>query len=198
MIWKNIPQYYIPDYKITNFDDITEDILNSLKNNGVDTIMLDIDGTITTHHGTELHKDADDFFTKAKDMNFNLCLITNCSSKRYHEVSELFGPHVNYNIFWPNGKMQNRKPFSSAFTEPAKELGTDLKKCLYIGDQYSTDIWGPKNAGVLYTIKIDTKSSDEEPGIKKIQRQAENQLYSIIKKQTKKDSSDIRKLLMDQ
>ncbi len=184
---KTFADYYIPDYEIKSFYDITDAFLDRLKDDGIEAIFLDVDGTITTHYGIKITEDAEQFLIKAKK-DFTLAYITNCDSKRSEIVSQKFGEYVDENIFWPGkysnskwtswySKIQNRKPFRQAYLKPAKELRIPIGKCIMIGDQYSTDIWGAKRAGIRYTIKINNNLSSNEPKKKKLQRKFENKCY---------------------
>ena len=195
MISMNLINSYIPDYKISSLNEITDEILDHMKYNiGIEAIMLDIDGTITTHHGIEINKNTEQFLNMIKEKEFPVCFITNCSTRRYYDTIAHFGKYSDNKIFYSE-KTHHRKPFRYAFTKPAKELDTDLNNCIYIGDQYSTDIWGAKNAGIGHTIKFDNGFAGNEPKIKKVQRYAEDKLYNILKNFTKKQPKNIEEIL---
>jgi len=195
-MFKTFADNCISDYEIKSFYDITDDFLKTLKDKGIEAIFLDVDGTITTHYGTEITEDAKQFFIKAKK-DFTLAYITNCGFDRSDVVSQKFGEYVDENIFWPGKysnsiwtdwllKIQNRKPFRQAYLKAAEKLGIPIKKCAIIGDQHSTDGLGAKRAGIGCTIKINCSLSSNEPWIKKIQRSGENSLYKNLLKYTDK------------
>jgi len=47
-MFKTFTENYIPDYEIDSFYNLTDDFLKTLKNNGIEAFLLDVDGTITT------------------------------------------------------------------------------------------------------------------------------------------------------
>ncbi|MCK4926854.1 MAG: HAD hydrolase-like protein [Candidatus Aenigmarchaeota archaeon] len=201
-MFKKLADNYIPDYEIDSFYNITDDFLKTLKNNGIEAFLLDVDGTITTHYGTEITEDAKQFLVNAKE-NFTLAYITNCGFDRSEIVSQKFGEYVDKNVLWPGKynnsiwtdwllKIQNRKPFSQAYLNAAKELGINIKHCAIIGDEYSTDILGAKRAGIRYTIKINNNLSSNEPEKKKLQRKFENWLHRNVIKYTDKRPENIK------
>ena len=195
-MFKAFADKYIPDYEIESFNDITDDFLKKLKDDGIKAFLLDVDGTITTHYGIKITEDAKQFLIKAKK-EFTLAYITNCDFKRSEIVSQKFGEYVEDNIFWPGkysnskwtswySKIHNRKPFKQAYLKAAEELGVNIENCIMIGDQHSTDIEGPKLAGIEETVKINNSLSSNEPKKKKWQRIFENSLYRNLIKYTDK------------
>ncbi|MCK4927649.1 MAG: HAD hydrolase-like protein [Candidatus Aenigmarchaeota archaeon] len=200
-MFKVFADNYIPDYKIESFDNISDNFLNTLKDKGIEAIFLDVDGTITTHYGKAITEDAKQFLVAAKKV-FKLAYITNCGFDRSKIVSHNLGEFVDKNVFWPGyfkndilyfiSKKINRKPFRQAYLNAAEELGIPIEKCAIIGDQYSTDIWGAKKAGIGYTIKIDNNLSSNEPGKKKWQRKFENEVYRNLLKYTDKRPENIK------
>ncbi|MBW6462469.1 MAG: HAD hydrolase-like protein [DPANN group archaeon] len=198
-ILKSFMNNYIPDYEIENFNELTESFLDYLKDSDIKAIMLDIDGTITTYHGIEITKDAEHFLKLAREKEFIIGYITNCSHKRYNDVIAHFGKYITntdntHNIFYPYYDPignYNLKPFKTAFKTPANRLNINTDKWVFIGDQYSTDILGAKNAGVNKTIKITSNLSSNEPRIKRYQRFVETAIYKQILKHTKKQPKKI-------
>ncbi len=195
-MFKAFADKYIPDYEIESFENITDEILDKLKYDGIKAIFLDVDGTITKYYDIEISKDAESFLKRAKDKEIELCLVTNCDEKRYCKVYSYFGFLVDFNVFWPGyfesyiphfiSKKINRKPFRQAYLNAAEKLGIPIEKCAMIGDQYSTDIWGAKRAGIRKTIKINNSLSSNEPKKKKWQRKFENEIYRRLLKYTDK------------
>ena len=207
-MFKTLANNYIPDYETESFYEITEDVLDILKNEGIKAILLDVDGTITTHHGIEITEDAKLFLKTAKEKGFTLAYITNSSFDRSEIVSKKFGKYVTENIFWPGKynnsiwtdwllEIQNSKPFRQSYLKAAKELDIDIKHCAIIGDQYSTDIWGAKRAGIKYTIKINNSLSSNEPGKKRLQRIGEKLIYDQITRFTKNEAVKIKDILLN-
>jgi len=196
-MFKEFAENYIPDCEIESFKDITDNFLDKLKDDGIEAIFLDVDGTITTYYGEKITEDAKQFLKVAKDKKFKLAYITNCGFDRSNAVADIFGKHVDENIFWPGKynnsiwtdwllKIQNRKPFSQAYLKAAEELGINIDQCIIIGDQYSTDIWGAKRAGIGCTVLINNNNSSNEPKAKKLQRKVENNIYRNLLKYTDK------------
>ncbi|MEA2003546.1 MAG: HAD hydrolase-like protein, partial [archaeon] len=110
-----------------------------------------------------------------------------------------FWPDKYCNSIWTEWllKIQKRKPFRQSYLNAAKELDIDIKHCAMIGDQYSTDIWGAKRAGIKYTIKINNSLSSNEPEKKRLQRIGENWIYNQITRLTKNEPAKIKDILLN-
>lgn len=140
-----------PDIWVSRVTDITVDML---KGNGIDALFLDVDNTLSTHHGTKI---VDGFFRWKEEMEKSgIKLIILSNSKRFR--IEPFAKRVGIDYI-----SLAAKPFFLGYLKASKRLGVPLKSSAIAGDQIFTDILGAKTAGcksiLLEPIKPEEKLS---------------------------------------
>jgi uncharacterized protein len=120
---------------------------------GVRGIVLDLDNTLCTWHGSDLTPERMAWLQQAKT-RFKLCILSNTIKfRRLRRVSEAIGiPGV---ARWGIG----RKPFAGGFRAALKLLGTMPGESLMVGDQIFADILGGNRAGMTtaWVQRLDTR-----------------------------------------
>lgn len=140
-----------PDIWINRVTDIT---LDMLKEKGIKALFLDVDNTLSTHHGTKI---VDGFFRWKEEMEKSgIKLIILSNSKRFR--IEPFAKRVGLDYI-----SLAAKPFFLGYVRAAKRLGVRLGESAIAGDQIFTDVLGAKTAGcksvLLEPIKPEEKLS---------------------------------------
>lgn len=122
-----------------------------LRNNGIKGLVFDIDNTLVKH-GAPADIHAVELIKKLEKMEFGICLLSNNKEPRVAGFADEIG--VKY-VFKAN------KPSRTGYRRAMKELGTDEKNTVAIGDQLFTDIYGAKRAGI-YSILVNPIGKQEE------------------------------------
>ena len=156
----------IPD---AYYENIYKIDYKKLKKIGIKNIFFDIDNTIITYKEKEPNKKAINLFKDLKK-DFNIYLFSNSRSKRVLRISKKLGVKAYYSSMKP--LKRNYKKIMNIFKK---------EECLFIGDQFMTDVYGAKRNGlkVIFVNRFD----NHEPITTKFWRLIE---YFIIKKYTKK------------
>ena len=130
------------------YDKITsisiEEMLNIIKENNIELIIIDMDGTLK--HYTEgllrTHKE----WVKTINKYVKIHIITNSSENYAKEIaSELEVPYL----------CSAKKPLPIGFKKILDVEHVDKTKTILIGDATVTDILGAHNAGIDKTILVD-------------------------------------------
>jgi HAD superfamily phosphatase (TIGR01668 family) len=135
---------------------ITHISIPHLKSVGVKGIIFDVDFTLTTYHGNELHPLIADAFDKLA-MEFRVTVFTNTTSEeRHREVQRMMAgiPIVNH---------QHRKPGESGFLEAARILSLHPKEMVMVGDRFTTDIFGGNRAGMKTILVTEPLGNGNPP-----------------------------------
>ncbi|HOB20101.1 MAG TPA: YqeG family HAD IIIA-type phosphatase [Candidatus Atribacteria bacterium] len=131
-----------PDLHLASIFDID---LNKLWRSGYRNIIIDVDNTITAWNRHQAEKDVVEWFSRARELGFGICLLSNNSQSTIMGLASELGVLAS---------PTSGKPFSRAFKSALKELSASAGNTVVIGDQIFTDILGGKRAG-MYTILVD-------------------------------------------
>ena len=142
-----------PDLIYSNIGEIN---LQELYDGGITGIIADLDNTLITPGAKNPDAYMKEFIESARDIGFDICLLSNSSRRRVVRVASGFGVYAI---------AKARKPARAGFQKAARLLGRDASQVCVVGDQLFTDIYGAKRLGIkaIYTKPITGK---EEPAIK--------------------------------
>ena len=119
---------------------ITEITPLILKEQGVEYLLLDVDNTLSTHHGTILIDGLTGWIEATLNSGIKLMVVSNSKEKRIKPFAAKIGlPFVSLAL----------KPLPFGYNKAVKALGADKKKTAIVGDQIFTDVLGAN----LYGIK---------------------------------------------
>ncbi len=132
---------YIPNmYK----KDILDIDYSRLKEQGISTLMFDLDNTVALIDEDELPKKVHKLFSKLKE-DFNIIIISNNFKSRIEAFCKPFNtPFVSLAM----------KPLPFCFSKMKKKYNLKKEEMCMIGDQLITDILGANKFGI-YTILVD-------------------------------------------
>ncbi len=156
-----------PHIKLNRITDIT---LSLLQDNNIKGLILDVDNTLSTHHGEVLLDGLKDWLQLMSENNIELIVLSNSKEKRVRPFAEKIG--LKYFSL-------GLKPLPFGYWKSVKRLGTGLKQTAIVGDQLFTDSLGGHLAGVktiiLNPIQEETMTSF------KIRRKLEKIFYKYYK-----------------
>ena len=158
----------IPDIYLNRVTDITPDILNYLNVKG---LILDVDNTLSTHHGMQPVDNLNEWLATMKAGGIPLIILSNSKEKRVKPFASKLGLK-----FLSLGL----KPLPFGYIRAAKKLNLKVKDVAIAGDQIFTDVLGAKLSGakviLLKPILLEDKLSF------KIRRNLERKLLKKYKK----------------
>ncbi|MBQ5331268.1 MAG: YqeG family HAD IIIA-type phosphatase [Oscillospiraceae bacterium] len=115
---------------------VTPDVLREM---GVDSIILDIDNTCTTHDNPVPLDGLFEWLEEMRSNGIKMMIVSNNHAPRVEPFAKLLGlPYVS----------EGAKPLTKGYREAVKKMGTDKSRCVTIGDQLFTDILGAKLFGI--------------------------------------------------
>ncbi len=133
------------------YQDIFKIDLGKLKEQNIEGIICDIDNTIVPWHKEEIILDVIDWFMCVKNLDFQICLVSNGCNKRVEYFSkELDIPGIGRAI----------KPRKKAYLKALAEMNLEKNQIAVIGDQLFTDILGGNRLGFT-TILVDPLGKKE-------------------------------------
>lgn len=106
---------------------------------GVNCLLIDIDNTLSTDHGTELITGLEDWLEAMRNAGVKLCILSNARGSRVLPFSEKVG------LGFISLAM---KPLPFGYLRGVKRAGAKRKNTAVVGDQIFTDILGGRLAGV--------------------------------------------------
>lgn len=171
--------HFIPDhYKKT----IYEIDYESLRKNGTELLLFDLDNTIIPYDETEPNAKILALFQKIKQMGFTVMVISNNHGPRVKHFSDLAGCSYVCNA---------KKPFSFGFRRAYRLANCSKPQAVcVIGDQLMTDVWGGKRLG-YQVVLVDALKRDTEKWFTRFNRRIEK---AILKRVAKKQPELYQKL----
>lgn len=130
-----------PTIKLQKITDITPNIL---KKRDIKALILDVDNTLSTHHGQILTDGLEAWLQEMKENGIKLTILSNSNSKRLTPFAEKIGlDFISLGL----------KPLPFGYLRALKKLS--VKKCnaAIVGDQIFTDTLGGNIVG-LNTILL--------------------------------------------
>lgn len=156
-----------PHLKLNRITDIEKKHLDML---GVDCLLIDVDNTISTDHGTKLLPGLDLWIEKMKDAGVKLYILSNARKSRVIPFAEKIGlDYVSLAL----------KPLPFGYLRGVKHSGGKRKTTAIVGDQIFTDVLGGRLSGVK-TILL-TPILPESKINFRIRRAMERAVFKIYK-----------------
>lgn len=159
----------MPDAYYKNVYEIDYD--NLLKK-GYKNIFLDVDNTLIPYTENEIRKENKELINKLKKMGFNVVIMSNSMSQRITKIVNDLGV---------DGYYSSMKPLKKTYKKILKKYKKE--ECIFIGDQFMTDVLGAKRCG-LKVILVD-RILNVEPIYTKFWRFFERILLNIYKRKNK-------------
>ena len=110
-----------------------------LKEENIDTLLFDIDNTITKVDDLNIPKETINLMNNLKRQNFKILLVSNNHKQRALPVAK----KLNLQLLAEAGK-----PDKKAYDKALKMLNAKKENTIAIGDQMLTDIVGAKKYGI--------------------------------------------------
>ncbi len=156
-----------PKIKLQKITDITLDIL---KQKGIEALLLDVDNTMSTHHGTVLTEGLRDWIEQMQSGGIKLCVLSNSKEFRVCPFAKRIGlQYISLGL----------KPLPFGFLRGVKRLGSKRKNTAIVGDQIFTDILGGNAVGVQTILLTPIKLEDGWSF--KIRRRLEKVVFKLYK-----------------
>lgn len=154
-----------PDIKLNRVTDISTDLL---KKYGIKALILDVDNTLSTHHGEVLTDGLEDWLCTMRENGIRLVILSNSKQARVEPFAEKIGlPFISMGL----------KPLPFKFSSARKLLGTKRRETAIVGDQIFTDTLGGNLYGVT-TILLDPIKLESSKSFK-FKRKIERAVYKI-------------------
>lgn len=157
-----------PDQKVDSLADID---LKALMEQGIDTLMLDLDNTLLPWRSSVLPESSKQWIRDAREMGLKLCIVSNT-----HNPSRL--ANISLDIGVP-AFHRALKPRRRGFARAAREIGSQPEHTAVVGDQILTDIIGGNRSG-MFTILVKPMHSYEFVGTK-LSRAVERVILRLLR-----------------
>lgn len=159
--------FFKPHIKL---DRVTEITVELLKRYEITALILDVDNTLSTHHGQVLTDGLEDWLIYMKENGIKLTVLSNSKRKRV----EPFAAKINLDFL-----SLGLKPLPFGYLRAVKALGEKRKNCAIVGDQIFTDIIGGNTVGVKTVLLTPIKPEDGWSF--KLRRRLEKILFKLLK-----------------
>lgn len=156
-----------PKIKLDKITDISLDILKKYE---IKCLILDVDNTLSTHHGQVLTDGLEDWLLKMQKGGIKLVILSNSKEKRVKPFAEKIGlPFISMGL----------KPLPFKFAKARKIAAAKRSETAIVGDQIFTDTLG----GNLYGVKtvLLTPILPETSKSFRFKRKIERAVYKIYR-----------------
>ncbi|MCL2838368.1 MAG: YqeG family HAD IIIA-type phosphatase [Oscillospiraceae bacterium] len=133
---KLLPKLYLDSVFHIDFE--------TLKNQGITTLLFDLDNTIAAYEVPVADERVIEFFANLKEMGFFVCLVSNNRNERVLTYADSLD--ISYISF-------AKKPFKGGLLKACAIFGSKPNDCALIGDQVFTDVFGGNRLG-MFTILV--------------------------------------------
>ncbi len=125
-----------PKIKLNRITDITPDLLARY---GIRSLLLDVDNTLSTHHGQMLTDGLPEWLAKMQGCGVRMLVLSNSKEKRVAPFAKKIGlDYISMAL----------KPLPFRFWAALKKAGSHRRDTAIVGDQIFTDVLGGHLAGV--------------------------------------------------
>ncbi|MEE1005734.1 MAG: YqeG family HAD IIIA-type phosphatase [Acutalibacteraceae bacterium] len=156
-----------PDIKLTRVTDISAELLAKY---GIKALILDVDNTLSTHHGEVLTEGLEAWLDRMLKNGVKLIILSNSKQRRVEPFAEKINlPFISMGL----------KPLPFKFSSALKLLGTKRRETAIVGDQIFTDTLGGNLYGVT-TILLDPIKLESSKSFK-FKRKIERAVYKIYR-----------------
>ena len=128
--------------------EITPEMVNNL---GLKALLLDVDNTLSTHHGTILIDGLLEWLELMKENEIKTVVVSN--SKKFR--IEPFAARINQPFV-----SLACKPLPFGYSKGRKMAGVKKKECAIVGDQIFTDVLGANLYGIKSILVRPVKLED--------------------------------------
>lgn len=156
-----------PDIKLDRVTDIS---LELLKKYNIKALILDVDNTLSTHHGDILTDGLPEWLAKMQENGISLMVLSNSKEERVKPFAEKIGLRF---------VSLACKPLPFGYFKALKALKVKKKEAAIVGDQIFTDIIGGNFIG-LNTVLL-TPIKPEDGWSFKLRRRLERFLIKTLK-----------------
>lgn len=154
-----------PKIKLHAITDITPDML---KKYGITALILDVDNTLSTHHGQKLTDGLENWLDIMRKNGIRLIILSNSKEKRVKPFAEKIGlDYISLGL----------KPLPFRFSAARRRIGSLKKDTAIVGDQIFTDTLGGNLYGVK-TVLLDPIKPESSARFK-FKRKLERAVYKI-------------------
>ena len=161
-------KFIIPDSYYASIYDIDYDLLMKQK---IDTILFDIDNTITKVDDLNVPQETINLFENLKTKNFKLLIFSNNHVERAQPISKI----LDVKMLADAGK-----PQKEAYDKALKILDSKKENTVAIGDQILSDIVGAKKYGIK-SILVDQLSEENNIQTGMAQKLQKIMIYKLTK-----------------
>ena len=140
--------FFRPTIKIPRVTDISTQLL---KKYDITALILDVDNTLSTHHGEVLTDGLEEWLSYMKDSGIKLTVLSNSKESRVAPFAKKIGlDFISLGL----------KPLPFGYIRAVKKLGVKRKNAAIVGDQIFTDIIGGNTVGVKTVLLTPIKPED--------------------------------------
>jgi uncharacterized protein len=125
--------------------------LDMLKEQRIDTLLLDMDNTVVPWHTFNIDEKTGYWIDRAKQLGFKICIISNNQKWRIVKIASMLEVE---------GVWGACKPMLGGYIKALKTLNSHKHNSVFVGDQVFTDIFGANILGVK-TILVSPISKRE-------------------------------------
>ncbi len=156
-----------PNIKLDKITDITPEIL---KKYNINSLILDVDNTLSTHHGHILTDGLEDWLNLMQNNNIKLMVLSNSKEQRVKPFAKKINlPFISLGL----------KPLPFGYIRALKALNSKRKETAIVGDQIFTDVLGGSIVGVKKVLLTPILLED---GLSfKIRRRLERAVFKLYK-----------------
>ena len=158
---------FLPDIRLNRVTDISVELL---KKYNIESLILDVDNTLSTHHGEILTDGLPEWLQYMKENNIGLTVLSNSKEARVKPFAE----KINLDFI-----SLGLKPLPFGYLRAVKKLGTNKKNTAIVGDQIFTDILGGNIVGVKTVLLTPIKPEDGWSF--KLRRRLEKMIFKLYK-----------------
>ena len=140
----------LPDIRL---DRVTEITVEMLRKRGIEALILDVDNTLSTHHGQQLTEGLTEWLALMRENGIGLTVLSNSTDKRLAPFAEKIGlDYISLGL----------KPLPFGYLRALKALDCKRKNAAIVGDQIFTDTLGGNAVG-LTTILLTPIKPESSP-----------------------------------
>ncbi len=156
-----------PDIKLQKITDITTRLLNEYN---IKALLLDVDNTMSTHHGTVLTEGLLEWIAQMQSAGIKLRVLSNSKKKRVEPFAQKIGlDYISLGL----------KPLPSGYIRGVKALGEKRRNTAIVGDQIFTDVLGGNAVGVKTILLTPIKA--ESGWSFRLRRRLERLVFKLYK-----------------
>lgn len=156
-----------PDIKLDRVTDIS---IPLLKRFSIEALILDVDNTLSTHHGQILTDGLTEWLSYMKENGIKLTVLSNSKEKRVKPFAE----KINLDYI-----SLGCKPLPFGYIRAIKALGIKRSRIAIVGDQIFTDVIGGNAIGLKSVLLTPIKLEDGWSF--KLRRKLEKLIFKIYK-----------------